>query len=131
MPLPHWLTRVNLAFGNRIMRPIAAWAPWFAVLEHTGRTTGIVRTNPVMAFRHGDRLVIALTYGTEVQWLKNLVAAGECRARVMGRWSAYTAPRQFHDPSRRQVPWAVRPVLAALRVADFVELSRSPADFGR
>jgi hypothetical protein len=29
MALPHWLTRVNLAFGNRLLRPFAAFLPGF------------------------------------------------------------------------------------------------------
>ena len=122
MPLPHWLTRVNLVVTNRLTAPIAGWMPWFGLLEHVGRRTGVVRRTPLNAFRHGDRLIIALTYGPDVEWLANVEAAGACRMRMGGRWVRLAEPRRFRDPARRQVPWVVRPVLAVLGVSDFVEL---------
>jgi len=121
--LPHWLARLNLRFSNAFMRPIAAWLPWFAVLEHVGRTSGTVRRTALMAFhRKPDRWVMALTYGTDVQWLRNVLAAGGGRLQSRGRWVDVTEPRQFRDASRSSVPWPVRPVLAVLRVRDFVEV---------
>ena len=126
MPLPHWLTRVNLAFGNRILAPFAAHLPWFGVLEHVGRRSGTVRRTPLTIFRHGpDRYVIALTYGTEVQWLRNVLAAGECRIRTRGRWVRLAEPRRFSDPSRREMPRSVRPILALLGVTEFLEMRRA------
>jgi deazaflavin-dependent oxidoreductase (nitroreductase family) len=124
MPLPHWLTRVNLVISNRITAPFAAYLPWFGVLEHVGRRSGTVRRTPLNVFRHGDRFIVALTYGPDVQWLHNVVAAGGCRLRTQGRWVQVAEPRQFRDPSRREVPWIVRPVLAVLGVNEFVELRR-------
>jgi hypothetical protein len=53
MALPHWLTRVNLAFTNRLTRPLAGWLPWFCVLEHVGRSSGVVRQTPLNIFRSG------------------------------------------------------------------------------
>ncbi len=123
VPLPHWLARVNVRFSNRFMRPIAARLPWFCVLEHVGRTSGTVRRTAIMAFhRKPDRWVISLTYGTEVEWLRNVLAAGTCQLRTRGRWVDVGAPRPFHDPSRSCVPWIVRLPLAVLRVTDFLEL---------
>jgi deazaflavin-dependent oxidoreductase (nitroreductase family) len=123
MALPHWLTRVNLAFGNRIMRPFATVLPWFGVLEHVGRKSGTVRQTALMAFERGEgRWVIALTYGPDVQWVKNVLAAGGCRMRSRGRWHTLRDPRRFEDPSRRSVPWLIRLALAVLRVDHFVEL---------
>ena len=122
MPLPHWLTRVNLAFGNHVTRPFAGWLPWFGVLEHVGRRSGTVRQTPLNIFPRRDGYVVALTYGPDVEWLKNVEAAGACRVRIMGRWVSLTEPRRFHDPKRRAVPLIVRPILALLRVTDFVEL---------
>jgi deazaflavin-dependent oxidoreductase (nitroreductase family) len=125
MPLPHWLARVNLAFGNRILAPFTAYLPGFGVLEHVGRRSGTVRRTPLTIFERGpDRFVIALTYGPDVQWLHNVVSAGECRVRTRGRWVRLVQPRRFHDPRRRSVPVIIRPILALLRVTEFVELRR-------
>jgi deazaflavin-dependent oxidoreductase (nitroreductase family) len=121
--LPRWLAGLNLRFSNIFMRPIAARLPWFGVLEHVGRTSGTVRRTAMMAFRRRpDRWVMALTYGTDVQWLLNVEAAGGCRLLSRGRWVDLVAPKRFRDASRSSVPLIVRPMLALLGVSDFVEL---------
>ena len=125
MPLPHWLTRVNLALTNNLMRPFAGRLPWFGILEHVGRRSGTVRQTPINIFPTGDRYVIALTYGPEVEWLKNIIAAGGCRVRIQGRWLRLTDPRRFRDPSRRRVPPIVRVPLAVMGVDEFVALRRA------
>ncbi len=123
MALPHWLTRVNLVLLNHLTRPMAARLPWFGVLEHIGRRSGRVRRTPLNVFpRGGGRWVVALTYGPDVQWLRNVEAAGRCRFLVRGRWIPMEAPRRYWDPSRRDVPWPVRGALAVLRVDWFLEL---------
>jgi deazaflavin-dependent oxidoreductase (nitroreductase family) len=127
MPLPHWLTRVNLAVSNRITGPFAAYLPWFGVLEHVGRRSGTVRRTPLNVFRHDNRYVIALTYGPDVQWVANVLAAGECRIRTRGRWVRLVEPRRFSDPSRRRVPLIVRIVLRLIGVTEFLEMRRSQA----
>jgi deazaflavin-dependent oxidoreductase (nitroreductase family) len=121
--LPHWLARLNLRFSNVFMRPIASRLPWFCVLEHVGRSSGTVHRTALMAFhRSPDRWVIALTYGTDVQWLSNMLAAGGGRLLSAGRWVDVVEPRQFRDTSRSSVPLIVRPMLAILGVSDFVEM---------
>lgn len=123
VPLPHWLARVNLRFANRLMRPVAGRLPWLCVLEHVGRRSGTVRRTAMMAFsRDPDRWVIALTYGPDVQWLRNVQAAGRCRLLIQGRWIDADEPRRFRDASRSGVPWIVRLPLAVLRVTEFLEL---------
>jgi deazaflavin-dependent oxidoreductase (nitroreductase family) len=123
MALPHWLTRVNLAFTNRLMRPAAARLPWFGVLEHIGRKSGAVRQSPLNAFRRGpDRWIVALTYGPDVQWVRNVLAAGRCRMLVQGSWIELVEPRRFRDPRRTQVPLIVRWALTLLGVDWFLEM---------
>jgi deazaflavin-dependent oxidoreductase (nitroreductase family) len=121
--LPHWLARVNLRFSNAFMRPIATRLPWFVVLEHVGRKSGTVRRTAIMAYRRKpDRWVLALIYGTEVQWLRNVMAASGCRLLSRSKWIEVVEPRRFADSSRSSVPWLMRPFLALLRVSEFVEL---------
>ena len=127
MPLPHWLTRVNLAVTNRLTMPLASRLPWFGVLEHVGRRTGVLRRTPLNVFRSGpDRWVIALTYGPGVQWPRNIEAAGECRMLIQGRWLRLAEPRRFRDRSRATMPLPVRWVLTLLGVDQFVELRARP-----
>jgi deazaflavin-dependent oxidoreductase (nitroreductase family) len=122
MPLPHWLTRVNLALTNNLIRPFAGYLPWFGVLEHVGRRSGTIRQTPINIFRRGDAYVIALTYGPEVQWLQNILATGGCRVMMRGQWVALAKPRCFRDPHRQAMPIVVRSALWVLNVTEFVEL---------
>jgi deazaflavin-dependent oxidoreductase (nitroreductase family) len=125
MPLPRALARFNVRVTNRVLRHVVVWLPGFAVVAHVGRRTGIVHETPLMLFRHEDRFVIAMTYGPDTEWAKNVLAAGGCRARTRRHLIELTAPHLVHDPSRRMVPWVVRPVLRLLRADDFLVLSRA------
>jgi deazaflavin-dependent oxidoreductase (nitroreductase family) len=120
MPLPKGLARFNLKVTNPVLRHLAVRAPGFAIVHHTGRRSGTPRTTPVNLFRRGDRYVIALTYGRESQWVKNVLAAGTFDVVTRGRTVRLTGPKLVHDPARALVPVAVRPVLRALGVEDFV-----------
>lgn len=43
-----------------------------AEVEHVGRRSGRTYRNPVNAFRDGDHVTFALTYGRRVDWLRNV-----------------------------------------------------------
>ena len=121
MPLPRALGRFNVRVTNRILGPIVTRLPWFAWLEHTGRTTGRAYRTPIMVFRRGDRAVIAMTYGPDTDWARNVLAAGG--AIVVGRDRRRVRladPRIEHDPSRELVPWFIRPALWLLDAAEFL-----------
>jgi deazaflavin-dependent oxidoreductase (nitroreductase family) len=123
MPLPKALARFNRKVTNPVLRHVAGRLPGFAILIHVGRRSGTVRSNPVNLFRHGDRYAIALTYGRDAQWVKNVLAAGGCEVLTVSRRIALTAPRIVQDESL--VPAPVRPILRAVRVSDFLVLERA------
>jgi deazaflavin-dependent oxidoreductase (nitroreductase family) len=123
MALPRWLGRFNLVVTNRISGLVAGWLPLFGIVEHVGRRSGEVRRTPINVFRRrSGAYVVALTYGADTNWVRNVLAAGGCRLRTRGRWGTLVKPRRFRDPSRRSVPWFVRPVLWLIRVDWFLEL---------
>jgi hypothetical protein len=66
--------------------------------------------------------VIALTYGADAEWVRNVLASGGCVLETRGRSVQLTRPRIFHDPHRHLVPAPVRVPLRLLDVADFLEL---------
>jgi deazaflavin-dependent oxidoreductase (nitroreductase family) len=123
MPFPRWLARFNLHVTNRILGPLARFVPGMAVVVHTGRTTNHQYRTPVMVFRHEHDFVIALTYGRESQWVKNVLAQGGCELETTGRTVQLTRPRIVHDPERRKMPSIVRIFLGVLNVSDFLEMS--------
>jgi deazaflavin-dependent oxidoreductase (nitroreductase family) len=121
MVLPKGLARINRAATNHILRPVAAVLPGFGVVIHRGRRTGREYRTPVNAFRTNDGYVIALTYGVG-DWARNVQAAGGCELETLRRRVRLTDPRLVHDPARRAVPAAIRPILAAIGVTDFLLL---------
>jgi deazaflavin-dependent oxidoreductase (nitroreductase family) len=126
MPLPKRLARFNLHVTNRVLGPFARRLPGFAVLAHVGRRSGRVRHTPVNLFRDGDRYVIALTYGADSQWVRNVLAAGAVDIETRGALarprtdpppSRPRAGQRLHAPSRLTAAKAAREILLPLRRA--------------
>src|SRR5690349_19014090 len=63
-------------FTNRVTIQFAARLPGFAVLSNVGRKSGRRYRTPVNVFRETDTFLIALTYGRDSGWVKNVLAAG-------------------------------------------------------
>ncbi len=123
MPAPRWLARFNRSFTNRAANPIARQLPGMGLVGHVGRRSGRLYHTPVMVFRSGDDYVIALTYGAQSEWVRNVFAAGGGTLETNGRTVRLTAPRLVHDELRRDMPPLVRFALRRLDVADFLYLS--------
>src|SRR5919112_447538 len=93
---------------NPLSRHVVGRLPGFGLLIYRGRTTGRTYRTPMNVFRDGEGYVFALTYGAEVQWVKNILAAGTCTLRTRGRDVRLVEPVLFRDPARRRVPFPVR-----------------------
>lgn len=65
---------------NKLLRRFAHWSfgP-FALVRHVGRKSGKPYETPIMAFPIPEGFLIALTYGPQVDWYKNVQAAGGCK----------------------------------------------------
>lgn len=122
MPIPKTVARLNLVLTNPILRHVAWWAPGFAMVTHVGRTSGRVRRTPVNIFAHGRDYVIALTYGRDSEWVKNVQAAGGCVVQTRGRHIRLVHPQVVHDPSLQMMPGPVRFILGLIGVTDFLVL---------
>jgi deazaflavin-dependent oxidoreductase (nitroreductase family) len=125
MPLPRRLARFNLKVTNRVLGPLAERLPGFGIVIHRGRRSGREYRTPVNVFHRGDRYVIALTYGADSQWVRNVLAAGALDVEIRGRRVQLTEPRVVHDERRRLVPAPVRLPLAAANVSDFLVSRRA------
>jgi deazaflavin-dependent oxidoreductase (nitroreductase family) len=113
-------------FVNPITRIVAGWLPGFGILRYRGRTSGKAYRTPMNVFRRGDMMVFALTYGPEVQWVRNILAAGECTVRSLGREIRLFEPELFSDPSCREMPPVIRPFLRFMRVTEFLRMRIDP-----
>jgi deazaflavin-dependent oxidoreductase (nitroreductase family) len=126
MPIPKAVGRWNKAGLNRVTKRIAPWMPGFGVVVHRGRRSGKEYQTPVNVFATADGYVLALTYGPDTDWVKNVLAAGGCELRTGGRVVRLTAPRLFHDETRRDIRPLERQVLRVIGVADFLSLKAAP-----
>lgn len=121
VPLSRRLARFNKHVTNRVTRPVAGWAPGFAVVQHSGRKTGREYRTPVNVFRHEDGYLIPLTYGGG-SWVDNVMSAGGCSIQTQGHTIRVGDAERFTDPTREGVPTPVRWILKALDVTEFLFL---------
>ncbi|MFF3225003.1 nitroreductase family deazaflavin-dependent oxidoreductase [Nocardia suismassiliense] len=123
MPDPRWIARVNRVGLNRITRFIAPWAPGWAVVVHRGRKSGRTFRTPLWAFRRDDRYVIALTYGPESDWVRNVLAAGGCQLESRRRRYEVHNPRVYRDETAGDMPPFIRFMLRrVIKAPDFLSL---------
>jgi hypothetical protein len=115
--LPRSLARFNRVVTNRIQR---WWAPYLApwvMLIHRGRVSGREYRNPVFATRSGSQLRLAVLYGTESDWVRNVLAAGRADLVRLGRPLSVTDPQLVPTSGRKDLGWLGR-------VASHVVLTR-------
>jgi deazaflavin-dependent oxidoreductase (nitroreductase family) len=123
MPLPRSVARFNQRVTNRLLGPLAPCLPGFGVVLHTGRKTHRPYRTPVNVFRRPGGYIIALTYGPDADWVRNVMASGSCTLVTRGRALRLTQPRLFHDEQRRAMPAPVRVILGLNDVSDFLDLA--------
>ena len=122
MAIPHAVGRFNKVVTNKVFVHLAGHGP-FIELEHVGRRSGRVYRVPLNAFRTGDTVTFALTYGPRVDWLRNVRAAGGCRVLITHEILTLGAPVDLPtEAGMARMPAAARVVLRLTRVEQFVEM---------
>ncbi|GAB3707663.1 nitroreductase family deazaflavin-dependent oxidoreductase [Mariniluteicoccus flavus] len=123
MPVPLKVTKYNRDYLNKLLIRLAG-SGTFVDLEHVGRKSGTVFHTPLMAFRHGDAVTIALTYGPNVQWLKNITAAGRCRMRLGDSLLHLGVPRTIPaEIGAERLPQPQRTLVKhVFHIVDYIEL---------
>ena len=125
MVLSRRVARFNRRATNRVLGHLASWLPGFGVLTHVGRRSGRRYRTPLNVFRTPDGYVVALTYGPDADWVKNVLATGECELTTRGRTIRLRQPRVVHDEGRRAMPLPVRQVLRLIGASDFLYLTKA------
>ena len=101
--LPREVARFNKTVNNRI-QGIYAWVlpPW-AVIVHRGRHSGRTYRTPVRAFRRDRTLIVALLYGDQSDWLRNLRAGGGRLVRAGRTFEIVGEPDVVATPSASEL----------------------------
>jgi deazaflavin-dependent oxidoreductase (nitroreductase family) len=123
MPAPRWVAKANKAGLNRLTKFIASWAPGWAVVIHRGRKSGRTFRTPLWAFRRQGGFVIALTYGSEADWVRNVMAAGGCEVESRRRHYQLGAPLLYRDETASDMPAFIRFMLRrVIKAPEFLSL---------
>jgi len=93
------LVRIVIRPMTKVLNPVIvrlAGRRHFAMaaqIQHVGRRSGKVYVTPVTAHVHGDVILIALTFGNQSDWTRNVRAADGCTIRINGRTYLATSPQ--------------------------------------
>ena len=117
MTLSRRLARFNTLATNRIQGLYAWLVPPWAVILHRGRRSGRPYRTPVLAFRRDRTLVIALLYGDESDWLRNLRHHPGCVIRA-GRTFMVGRPEVVDANEAAMLDRLSRPARAYCRLAN-------------
>lgn len=92
----------------------------FSLVIHVGRKSGRRFETPIMVASVPDGFVAELTYGEDVNWYRNIVAAGGCRLLVHGVEHTVIGVEPYPtDLGRRAFGFPARLVLQLLRRREF------------
>ena len=90
--------RISTALAVRVVNPVVRWAVRhgfaprsYAVLETTGRRTGLPRHTPVGNGCAGDTFWLVAAHGTQADWVRNLQAQPAVRVKIKDSWRTGTA----------------------------------------
>ena len=114
-----WLARAV----EPIARPLAGnrWFPLWAILRHTGRSSGTAYATPIVALRTPDGFMIPLPFGDATQWVKNVIAGGGGSLRFAGREYRIGAPEIVDlEVAAAYLPAVFRFVAARLGIRHYV-----------
>jgi deazaflavin-dependent oxidoreductase (nitroreductase family) len=100
----------NKRVTNRVLGLWAPYVPPWAVITHTGRRSGATYRTPVAAFLAEGKVAVSLAYGNDVDWVKNLVAAGGGELTRGGKTSLFTNVRVVARGDSVQLPARLRRV---------------------
>ncbi len=116
-------------FVNPVLRNLATMSVGpFAIMRHVGRSSGKSYEIPIMVWRVSDGFVIALTYGPNVDWLRNLMAAGGGSLRWHKQDYAFQRPEFIDEKAGlAALPPVIRRFLGLHGTHEFVKLVSQPA----
>jgi deazaflavin-dependent oxidoreductase (nitroreductase family) len=119
VPMPRWWTHIN----KRVFNPMELRRGERPVLTHVGRSSSTVYRTPLDAHPVGDGYVFILVYGSESDWVKNVLAAGHASLAIDGEEVELTAPRLIaEEEAWRILDDGVRRPPRVLRITEYLRM---------
>lgn len=127
MVLPRALARANKRGLNKVTRHLVPHLPGFGLLHHRGRKSGAEYSTPINIFHTSPgHWRISLTYGSNSDWVRNVLAAGGCDVTTRGRRIHLTDPVLTHDPNNTGLPAPARMILRRIGADECLDLAEAP-----
>jgi deazaflavin-dependent oxidoreductase (nitroreductase family) len=118
----------NKKYANPLILRIAGQPLMpLGIVYHVGRKSGREFSTPVLAARTRGGFMISLAYGEEIDWVRNVMAAGQCKIMKSGK--KYNAGRPQVVGAAEALPafpLLIRLFLRILAVQRFLKLRRLP-----
>lgn len=89
MPIPMWVARVN----KRVFNPLELRRGVRPVLTHVGRSSGITYRTPLDAHPVEGGYIFFVMYGSNSDWVQNVLAAGAATLEIDGDAFELVSPR--------------------------------------
>lgn len=94
------------------------------MLTHVGRRSGRRYRTPLFVFPSRDGgYVFGLAYRGDLDWVRNVRAAGNAELRTRRQTVQLAHPRLTRLDTHPDAPWFHRCIFAAIGVHDFLEMS--------
>lgn len=119
MPMPRWWGQIN----KRVFNPLELNRGVRPVLTHVGRTSGTAYRTPLDAHSVEGGYVFVLVYGSESDWVRNVLAAGHARLTIDGDDVNLTRPRLLDEDKAWQIlPETVKRPPRFLRISEYLRM---------
>ncbi len=109
--------RVAKTITNRVVNPLvrrvieaAPFNTGWALLETTGRKSGLPRRVPIGDGLRGDSFWIVTEHGWGADYVRNIQADPRVRVKARGRWRTGTAQLLPDDDPYARLRWLKRPL---------------------
>ncbi len=112
MPMPKWVAKVNKRFTNPMELKRGKWP----VLTHVGRISGVTYRTPLEAHHIDSGYIFILVYGSDSDWVQNVLAGGDTTLDIEDDTFALVNPRlvskedawQLLSPDTKKPPGFLR-----------------------
>jgi len=129
----HWqpgidaMRKFNKRFNFSASRTAGKKGSGTTAVHHVGRKSGRPYVTPVWAERVGETFFIQLPYGTDVDWCRNVLAAGRCTLEQNGvRYDAVAPLIVPAAEARPHLPPAARRMQRLVGAESYLRVDISP-----
>src|SRR5258708_23862027 len=119
----HFLTFLKNNFNPLTRRIAHSSRGPFSIVRHVGRRSGKTYETPIIVAPADDGFVFELTYGPDVDWYKNVLAAGGCTLIWHGKGYGIDEIKPMDtETGRSAFPLPARLLLRASKRQHFVKM---------